>query len=74
LMRVDADELSNAQNNVADISHCAAKSMGAIDLTEERRLGMLGAADKLMDPDVQTTLWALLELAKALGRCLRQRS
>jgi uncharacterized protein YjgD (DUF1641 family) len=43
-------------------------------VSEERRLGLLGAADKLMDPDVQTSLWVILEVAKQLGRCVRESS
>ncbi len=72
LIRVDSDDLSRAQNNIGDLTGCAFKALGGLDVSEERRLGPLGAADRLMDPDVQTALWVLLEVAKALGRCLRE--
>jgi len=74
ITRVDADDLSRAQNNLEDLTSCAFKALGRTDVSEERRLGLLGAADKLMDPDVQTSLWVILEVAKQLGRCVRESS
>jgi len=74
ITRVDADDLSRAQNNLEDLTSCAFTALGRTDVSEERRLGLLGAADKLMDPDVQTSLWVILEVAKQLGRCVRESS
>ncbi len=74
LARVDAEDLSRAQNNVSDLTGCAFRALGSVDLSEERRPGLLGAVDKLMNSDVQTALWLLLEISKALGRCLREGS
>jgi len=72
--KVDADDLSRAQNNLEDLTSCAFRALGRMDVSEERKLGLLGAADKLMDPDVQTSLWVILEVAKQLGRCVRESS
>ena len=74
IARVDADDLSRAQNNLEDLTSCAFTALGRTDVSEERRLGLLGTADKLMDPDVQTSLWVILEVAKQLGRCVRESS
>jgi len=74
ITRVDADDLSRAQNNLEDLTSCAFTALGRTDVSEERRLGLLGTADKLMDPDVQTSLWVILEVAKQLGRCVRESS
>jgi Uncharacterized conserved protein len=74
ITRVDADDLSRAQNNLEDLTSCAFRALGRMDVSEERKLGLLGAADKLMDPDVQTSLWVILEVAKQLGRCVRESS
>ena len=74
LLRVDSEELSRAQNNIGDLTGCALRALGSVDVAEERRLGLLGTADKLRDPDLQTALWVILEVAKALGRCLRERA
>jgi len=74
ITRVDAVDLSRAQNNLEDLTSCAFTALGRTDVSEERRLGLLGAADKLMDPDVQTSLWVILEVAKQLGRCVRESS
>jgi len=74
ITKVDADDLSRAQNNLEGLTSCAFKALGRTDVSEERKLGLLGAADKLMDPDVQTSLWVILEVAKQLGRCVRESS
>jgi Uncharacterized conserved protein len=74
ITKVEAEDLSRAQNNLEDLTSCAFTALGRTDVSEERRLGLLGAADKLMDPDVQTSLWVILEVAKQLGRCVRESS
>jgi len=74
ITKVDADDLSRAQNNLEGLTSCAFTALGRTDVSEERKLGLLGAADKLMDPDVQISLWVILEVAKQLGRCVRESS
>jgi len=74
ITRVDADDLSRAQNNLEDLTSCAFKALGSVDLSQPRRIGLFGLLNKLMDPDVQTSLWVILEVAKQLGRCVRESS
>ncbi|MGC9072501.1 MAG: DUF1641 domain-containing protein, partial [Acidilobus sp.] len=74
LMRVDADELSNAQNNVADVVGCAFKALGSVDLSQPRKVGLFGLIGKLGDPDISQGLGVLLDLLKGMGACVRSKS
>ena len=73
LGRLSGDELASAQNNIEDLTRCGITAMGNVDLFEDRKLGALGAGYMLRDPDVGTSLWVLLQIAKNLGRCVRER-
>ncbi|ADL18491.1 hypothetical protein ASAC_0083 [Acidilobus saccharovorans 345-15] len=72
--RVPPDDIALAQNSVQDLTSCAVTALGRVDITEERRYGALGMGYRLRDPDVGTSLWILLQIAKGLGRCVRERN
>lgn len=74
VMKTDAETLSKAQNNLSDIGSCGLTALGRVNLYEPRKLGLLGAADRLMDPDVGTSLWLVLEVLRGLGSCVRSRA
>ena len=73
LQRVDAEALSRAQNALSDLVSCGVAGLGRTDLYEERRLGALGAANMLRDPNVSATLGVLVQYLKAFGSCVRSR-
>jgi len=74
ITRVDADDLSRAQNNLEDLTSCAFKALGSVDLSQPRRIGLFGLLNKLNDPDISQGLGILLDIAKGLGSCVRAKS
>ena len=74
ITRVDADDLSRAQNNLEDLTSCAFKALGSVDLSQPRRIGLIGLLNKLNDPDISQGLGILLDIAKGLGSCVRAKS
>ncbi|WP_117353947.1 DUF1641 domain-containing protein [Acidilobus sp. 7A] len=72
--KVSADDIANAQNALQDLARCSITALGRVDVTEERRYGALGMGYRLRDPDVGASLWILIQIAKGLGRCVRERS
>jgi len=74
ITRVDAVDLSRAQNNLEDLTSCAFKALGSVDLSQPRRIGLFGLLNKLNDPDISQGLGILLDIAKGLGSCVRAKS
>ena len=74
LIRVDSDDLSRAQNNIGDLTGCAFKALGSIDLSQPRRVGLFGLLSKLSDPDISQGLGVLLDILKGMGACVRSKS
>ncbi|MCI4459651.1 MAG: DUF1641 domain-containing protein [Acidilobus sp.] len=74
ITKVDADDLSRAQNNLEDLTSCAFKALGSVDLSQPRRIGLFGLLNKLNDPDISQGLGILLDIAKGLGSCVRAKS
>jgi len=74
ITRVDADDLSRAQNNLEDLTSCAFKALGSVDLSQPRRIGLFGLLNKLNDPDISQGLGILFDIAKGLGSCVRAKS
>jgi len=74
ITNVDADDLSRAQNNLEDLTSCAFKALGSVDLSQPRRIGLFGLLNKLNDPDISQGLGILLDIAKGLGSCVRAKS
>ena len=74
LLRVDSEELSRAQNNIGDLTGCALRALGSVDLSQPRRIGLFGLLSKLSDPDVSQGLGVLLDILKGLGACVRSKS
>ncbi|MGC9210280.1 MAG: DUF1641 domain-containing protein, partial [Acidilobus sp.] len=60
--------------NLADIAGCALRSLGSVDLSQPRKIGLFGLISKLGDPDVSQGLGVLLDLLKGLGACIRSKS
>ena len=73
LQRVDAEVLSRAQNALSELVSCGVAGLGRADIYEERRLGALGAANMLRDPNVSVALGVLVQVLKAFGSCVRSR-
>lgn len=73
LQRLDAEQLSKAQNSLSDLAACGFTALGRIDLFEPRRLGTLGAGYMMRDPDVGTSLWLAIQVLKGFGSCVRSR-
>ncbi len=74
LARVDAEDLSRAQNNVSDLTGCAFRALGSVDLSKPRRIGLFGLLNKLSDPDVSQGLGILLDILKGMGSCVKSKS
>ncbi len=74
ITRVDAVDLSRAQNNLEDLTSCAFKALGSVDLSQPRRIGLIGLLNKLNDPDISQGLGILFDIAKGLGSCVRAKS
>ncbi len=74
ISKVDATDLSNAQNNLTDLSSCAFEALGKVNLSEPKKVGLMGLLRSLNDPDVSQGLGILLDLAKQLGACVRAKA
>jgi len=74
ITNVDADDLSRAQNNLEDLTSCAFKALGSVDLSQPRRIGLIGLLNKLNDPDISQGLGILFDIAKGMGSCVRAKS
>mgnify|MGYP001770639646 FL=1 len=74
LTKVDATDLSNAQNNLTDLTSCAVEALGKVDLTTAKGVGLLGLMRSLSDPDVSQGLGVLLEIARQVGACIRAKA
>ena len=74
ISKVDATDLSNAQNNLADLTSCAVEALGKVDLSAARGVGLLGLMRSLSDPDVSQGLGVLLEIARQVGACIRAKA
>jgi uncharacterized protein YjgD (DUF1641 family) len=74
ISKVPADDLALAQLSLQDFTRCSVSALGRVDVTEERRYGALGLGYRLGDPDVGTSLWILIQIAKGLDRCVRERA
>jgi len=74
ITRVDAVDLSRAQNNLEDLTSCAFKALGSVDLSQPRKIGLIGLLNKLNDPDISQGLGILFDIAKGLGSCVRAKS
>jgi len=74
ITRVDAVDLSRAQNNLEDLTSCAFKALGSVDLSQPRKVGLIGLLNKLNDPDISQGLGILFDIAKGLGSCVRAKS
>lgn len=74
ITKVEAEDLSRAQNNLEDLTSCAFKALGSVDLSQPRRIGLIGLLNKLNDPDISQGLGILLDIAKGLGSCVRAKS
>ena len=73
IMNVDTSDLSNAQNNLTDLTSCAMESLGKLDLSKPKSVGLLGLMRSLSDPDVSQGLGILLDIMKQLGACARSK-
>jgi uncharacterized protein YjgD (DUF1641 family) len=71
LERVDGDRFSDAQNVLSDVTSCLADSLGKVDVSKPRKMGLLSLSRRLSDPDVAQGLGLLLDLAKEFGACAR---
>ena len=74
ITKVDATVFANAQNNITDLTTCAFEAISKVNLSEPRKVGLLGLMRELSDPDVSQGLGILLDLAKQLGSCVRSKS
>jgi uncharacterized protein YjgD (DUF1641 family) len=74
ITKVEAEDLSRAQNNLEDLTSCAFKALGSVDLSQPRRIGLFGLLNKLNDPDISQGLGILFDIAKGLGSCVRAKS
>jgi uncharacterized protein YjgD (DUF1641 family) len=73
ITNVDTNDLSNAQNNLTDLTSCAMESLGKLDLSKPKSVGLLGLMRSLSDPDVSQGLGILLDIMKQLGACARSK-
>lgn len=71
--KVDGTQYAKAKMAMEDLTNCAFNALGNIDVSKERKLGLMGLMRALGDPDVAQGLGILIDIAKGLGACARSK-
>ena len=70
---VDGSDIGAAKPLITLMTACSIKAMGKTDVSKVKPKGMFGMLGALRDSDVQMGLAVLLEIAKNLGACIKEK-
>ncbi|RUM48106.1 MAG: hypothetical protein DSY37_00550 [Hyperthermus sp.] len=71
---VTADDVAGAKRVIELLTSCGLKAMASTEPSRVKPRGLFGMMGALRDRDVQVGLSLLLDIAKNLGVCVRQRT